>query len=348
MMRPLFFMLCLVTGSALAQEAPPLVRAQPEEPPPASFKDPRLTLVPGEEVRIKTSTRELSGSFTLLDPGALSLQVEPDRVERLLVADIQQLSVRRRAVLPGLFVGGGIGAAVVGGYGVLACLIIGEGQSSTIGVAACGLVGALLGSLIGGGVGALVGLALPRWPTLYEREEQGGRSPRLATDKSPPSTLQRWLFHPGPLGELGVQFEYAGKLRVSQPDWGPGVRLQLLARLGEHFTLGPEAALHARVGTDRFSGPGGTFTQPGPLFQLGGTVRAGMRLDLVRPALIAGLGWYLGQFSHVGASVGAEVEVHAVEGIPVVFEVRYHDNLQSLAGPDPSYLSFGVGSQLAW
>jgi hypothetical protein len=344
-MRAFLFLLCFVTGSALAQEAPPLVRAQPEAPPPPSAP---IELVLGEEVRVETPTRELSGAFRLLESGALSLQGESEQVESVLVAEVQRLSVRRRAVLPGLLIGGGTGAVVVAAYGVFVCAILAESQAPLTSFAGCGLVGALIGTVFGGSVGALLGLALPRWPTLYEREEQGGRSPRLVSARSAPSTLERWLFHPGPLGELGLRLEYAGELGGSHPDWGPGFRLHLLTRLGPSLALGPEVALHARVGSETSSGPEGTFTREAPLFQLGGVVRAGAHFGIVRPALVLGLAWYAGEFSHLGGSVGAEVELHALKGIPLVLAARYHDNLQRLGGADPSYVSFGVGSRLVW
>jgi hypothetical protein len=146
----------------------------------------------------------------------------------------------------------------------------------------------------------------------------------------------------GPLGELSAQAGYARQLGLSAPGEGPYGRIHLLARLGSHLALGPEAALY------RFSSRPGGGNGERQLFQLGGLARAGVDLGAVRPAALLGLAWYNGSLSFVAYSVGAEAELHFARGLPpLVLEARYHDNLQNL-GQDPRYLSLGAGLRTTW
>lgn len=369
-MRSFLIVLALVVASgARAQEsappapavpqpspAPPLIRApdepEPEPTPPTAapvaLTDVPIALVPGADVRIETRTERFSGPLAVLEPGALSLQAEPQRVSNILLDDVQRLSVRKRAVLPSALVGAGTGGVVLALLASVAC-VASEDLGSV--AAVCGLVGGAVGTAFGAAAGALVGLAVPRWSTVYDREAQGGRSPRLVEDETEQDSAAGWLLHPGPLGEAGLQVGYGRRLdrHGDATDAGMGVRLHLLARFGPYVAFGPEAAVYSHVGTTRFVGPGvPTFVRDQPLFQLGGLLRVGAEFGRVRPAALLGLAWYEGDFSHVAYSVGAEVAVRLVEDWPpLVVDGRYHDNLQRL-GEDPRYLTLGVGSRVVW
>ncbi|MBN1208769.1 MAG: hypothetical protein JXB05_28160 [Myxococcaceae bacterium] len=346
-MRLFLLLLVLVAGSAPAQEvAPPLVRApeEPEAPSPPPSVDAPVRLVPGADVRVETRSERVSGAFRLLEPGALSLQVDDERVETLLLADVQRLSVKKRAVLPGLVIGTGAGAMGTALFAAFLCAVVEDAGSSL----SCGLVGALIGSVPGAVAGALVGLAVPRWSTVYRRAEPDDPPAQVEEARPPPSSAERWFFHPGAVGELGLRVGYARRLGGVDPQGGQGARLHLLALLGPYLALGPELALYARAGSETLIIPGGgVFSQEEPLFQLGAVTRVGVELGRVRPAALLGLAWYLGQFSYIGYSVGAEVELRLVEWLPLAVDVRYHDNVQNLS-VDPRHLTVGLGSRLSW
>jgi hypothetical protein len=342
-------LLALVAGSAFAQDvAPPLVRApaEPEAPSPPPAADAPVRLVPGADVRVETRTGRVSGTLRLLEPGALSLQVEDERVETLMLVDVRRLSVKKRAVLPGLIVGTGVGALGTALFAAFLCAVVEDAGSSV----SCGLVGALIGSLPGAAAGALIGLAVPRWSTVYASEGPEDAPPQVEELTPAPSTTARWFYHPGAVGELGLRVGYARRLEGLNPQGGQGARLHLLALLGPYLAVGPEMALYARAGSEsfRFTGSQDVVTQVEPLFQLGALMRVGAGLGPVRPAALLGLGLSLGQSSYVGYSVGGEVELNLVEWLPLAVDARYHDNLQNLGGVDPHHLTVGLGSRISW
>lgn len=148
--------------------------------------------------------------------------------------------------------------------------------------------------------------------------------------------------------ELGLQAGYAwGTDSEAIVHGGPGARVHLLARLGPYLALGPEAALYARAGSRWQIGAGevGTFHNEA-LFQLGGVVRAGLPLGRVRPALVGGLGWYRAENSRLGFSVGAEVELRLVDGLPLVVDARYHDDFEGVSSAN--FKTLGLGTRLSW
>ena len=92
---------------------------------------------------------------------------------------------------------------------------------------------------------------------------------------------------------------------------GMGLRLQWFELFGPYLALGPEAALYVHAGSTGHvdSSTHHPTVKYRPLFQLGGVGRLGTTRGRVRPAILMGLGWYKGRFSHLGYSVGAEVDV---------------------------------------
>jgi hypothetical protein len=333
---------------APSAESPPLVQAPgaPEAPRPASAAAAPRVLLRGRDVQIQTGRGQRhSGALVSLEPGALSLQVEPERVVTLLLEDVRQLSVKRRSVVEGTLLGTGAGGLTGGLFVLYLCTHVIDGKSS---LPLCAGGGALIGGAIGAGVGAVLGLAVPRWSTVYERDGQHPLSLQLEEPEAR-SALARWLFHPGPVGELGVQLGYARDMGSGNPTDGFGGRLHVLARLGPYLALGPEVAWYGGVGTEDFvDATGQVFRTHRNLFQLGGLVRAGLEVGPTRTSALVGLAFYENRQGYAGLSLGGEVEVRPWERPPpVVFDVRYHLNIDELQD-DPDRLTFGLGTRLQW
>jgi hypothetical protein len=157
-----------------------------------------------------------------------------------------------------------------------------------------------------------------------------------------------------PRYELGLQVGYGQGFNESEDftAGGPGVRVQLLARLGRYLALGPETAFYLHAGSQVHIGPEeqASFTYR-PLFTAGVVARAGVEWGRVRPSLLAGLGWYKGAISNLGYALGAEVEVRLVDWLRLVLDARYHDNVHNFSfegDPHHNYKTLGLGARLTW
>ncbi|WP_224247824.1 hypothetical protein [Hyalangium gracile] len=333
------------------QTAPPLVEAPEEpEPPPASVQSTgtgrALVVKPGERLRVETTQGQTaSGELVSLMPGALSLQASPEQVLTILLRDVQELETRKRAPGHGALVGGGAGAVSGGLLLALLCVAFAEGGDDT--GLACGGVGALIGGAIGAGIGAVVGLAVPRWSTIYEKED-GPLALRLREPED--DALQGWFSGDGPVGEVGLQLGYARNLGSSGATNGWGGRLHLLALLGPYLAVGPEVAWYSNVGSETFvPAEGPVFQSEHSLFQLGGLIRGGVEIGPTRTSALLWLGLTDNQTGHVGAAAGGEVELNLLAQVPVVVDVRYHfqvarDEFESVQ----RFLTFGLGSRARW
>jgi hypothetical protein len=267
-------------------------------------------------------------------------------VVNLLLDDVQRLELRKRAPGQGALVGGGVGGLTGGLFIVLLCTFVAEGGS--VDVLPCAGIGALLGGSLGASIGALIGLAVPRWSTVYEKEEQGALSLHLEGPED--DVLSHWFSGSGPVGEVGLQVGYARDFGISQPTGGWGGRLHLLALLGPYIAVGPEVAWYNNVGSlNGFFTQGPSF-QERSLFELGGLVRGGMEIGPTRTFVLLGLGLHDNQTSHVGASAGGEVEVRFWEQLPpLAFNVRYDFDVdRDEFEPAQNFLTFGLGTRLRW
>lgn len=157
--------------------------------------------------------------------------------------------------------------------------------------------------------------------------------------------------------ELALQLGYAlGTDTESEVHGGPGLRLHLLKRLGPYFALGPEVGLYAHAGSRqviRYDGNHSGYTRYRPLIQLGGMARAGLDLGTVRPSLVMGLGWYQAAETIIGVSLGAQVEIHLKDWLPLVVDVRLHEDLFELSWrmedfSHRHYRSLGLGTRFTW
>lgn len=338
-MRIVFVLLSVLVGAG--------VRAQEAAVPSDAPLTREVVLVPGEGVRVELGQeREVSG--TLLEAGPEVLLLEADGAPvSLPTSEVKRLSVKRRSALKGTLWGSLAGTLGVGGFGALLCSAIRD-DGSSINVPLCTGGFALVGALLGAGTGTLLGLSVPRWDTVFERSAPGP-SPLLSPREESVDAVSRGFSHPGPVGELGVQLGFARELNVERPGGGPGGRVHLLTRLGPVLAFGPEVAWYP-IPDGAVLAPAGLVPVGRQLFQLGGLARAGVDVGPVRPAVLAGLAFNSSRSNgFVAYSLGAEVELRTGAGSPpIVLEGRYHDSLQSLGGPDPRFLTFGVGSRVAW
>lgn len=332
--------------------APPLVQAPSAlEPPPLNLDSSTrymLVLEPGERLRVETAGGESqSGELVSLMPGALSLQTSPEQVVNFLVTDVQRLETRKRSPGYGALIGGGSGAALGALSFAFLCVLASEGDDG--GAGGCALAGGLVVGALGAGVGTLLGLAVPRWATLYDKEEQGPLALSLKEPSGDGSS--HWFSGRGPVGEVGLQLGYGRDMGIAQPTQGWGGRLHLLALVGPYFAVGPEVAWYSHIGTEAFvSRSGPPFVDHRSLFQLGALVRAGVQIGPTRTSALLGLGLHDNRTSHVGASAGGEVELELGKSAPpLVLDVRYHlpvgrDDFE----PVGRFLTFGVGSRVRW
>ncbi|SET60895.1 hypothetical protein [Stigmatella erecta] len=333
----------------LTGSAPPLVRAPSTDVlPPAAPPGSRVALKPGMQVRIGLEGGQRhAGKVVSLLPDSLWLQTGSEPALNLLLGDVQRLEVRKRSAEEGAVVGFGVGGLAGGIFLAVLCSDAEEkGQNS---VGGCASIGSLLGGLLGAGAGALIGLLVPHWSTLYERGDQGPLSLRSGEE---PRQVPRAPEGPRPhfVGEVGVALGLAQERGSAQSNQGWGGRLHLLALLGSHVSLGPEAAWYSTIGSRTTVSNGQTSRVKHSLLQLGGLMRLGTELGPTRVSLLAGLAFYNNQSGHAGASVGGEMELPLWEALPpVALDVRYHVNLEGEpAHPDPNVLTLGIGPRLRW
>ncbi len=323
------------------QVPPPLVQApeEPAPPPPAATPTASLELTRGAPLRVDTTDGKRSSGVLLgVSADTLSLQMGSEQPVTLRLIDVEHVESRKRSPGQGALVGTVVGGLSGGLFLGLLCAAFSDGADSP---AACGLVGGLIGGAIGAASGALVGLLVPRWSTVYEKEEQGALSLRMEEPG--------WLSAVGPIGELNLKLGYARDMGTARPTQGWGGRLQLLALIGPYLALGPELAWYPNVGSERTVLPGGqVFDENRSLTQFGGVARVGVEVGPTRTALLAGLGLNENRSGSAGASVGGEVEVQLSESLPpLAFDVRYHFNIDD-SSFNPNYLTFGAGSRFRW
>jgi hypothetical protein len=154
-----------------------------------------------------------------------------------------------------------------------------------------------------------------------------------------------------PQRELGLQLGYAWERDYEgYIHGGLGARLQFLQRVYSVFSVGLEASLYANAGSRMdvtWDGRDHHYSlKRSSLLRLGGVVRVGPELGMVRPAGLAGVAWYKGANSGFGVFVGAEVDVRVQERLSLVADVRVTDFW--LSGLPPIFGSLGVGARLLW
>jgi hypothetical protein len=195
-----------------------------------------------------------------------------------------------------------------------------------------------VGGAIGAVLGVVAGLANIHWDTVYERDKQGPLSVRMEE----PGVLSRWFSNVSHRGEFGLLLGSAVELGRSRVTVGYGGRVQALLLLGSHFALGPELALYNNVGHEAVS--------LGYMDQLGGVVRGSVQVGSAKASLVLGLGQHENRNSHLGGSVGAEVELRPwQQAPPLAFEVRYLLQLDDSGfGPRQQFLTLGLGPHVRW
>jgi hypothetical protein len=161
-MRHVLLLIGLVTSSQAQAQWIEAADAPVEEHPVFSLES-------GQTVRVKSGAGLLEGR--LLERSAESLTLEagqPEaRLERILLADVEELSVRRRAVREGTAIGAGAGFLFGLPAGFLLCAT--TDRPTVGGCLGAGAVVGVLMALPGAGLGALVGAFIPRWDVAYTR-----------------------------------------------------------------------------------------------------------------------------------------------------------------------------------
>jgi hypothetical protein len=161
-MRHVFLLIGLVTSSQAQAQWIEASDAPVEEPP-------FFRVESGQTVRVKSGAGVLEGRLLERSEDSLTLdagQTEA-QLERILLADVEELSVRRRAVREGTAIGAGAGFLFGLPAGFLLCA---KGDRPTLGGCLwAGAVVGLLTALPGAGLGALAGVFIPRWDVAYTR-----------------------------------------------------------------------------------------------------------------------------------------------------------------------------------
>jgi hypothetical protein len=344
--------LCAAWGQEvpLTNSAPPLVGAPLEQPLP-SLLPPSVPvfLQPGMKVRIALAGGQRhAGEVISLLPDSLWLQAGAGPALNLRLTEVERLELKQRSAEEGAVVGFGVGSVAGGIFLAVLCSDAEEKGKNSVG--GCASIGSLLGGLLGAGAGALVGLLVPHWSTLYEKGEQGPLSLRRGDEPRPAPREPEALPPPHFVGEVGGALGQAQDRGHVPSNRGWGGRLHLLALLGRHAALGPEAAWYSHIGSRTTVASGQRVREAHSLLQLGGLLRIGTEFGATRASLLAGLAFYDNQSGHAGASVGGEVEMRLWKPLPpLALDVRYHVNLEEApAHPDPDVLTFGLGTRVRW
>jgi len=289
-MRIVLPLLCLLSGTVALAQVP-----ASEEAPAASAPPAALSLELGQPLRILHKGLLLEGRLLERDERSLTLvgPVQTQR-ERILLTDVQELSVRKRSAGRGALMGAGLGlltGVLAGGY----ICGLAEYRSYTDCLGLAGAVGAVL-SLPGAGLGALVGLLIPRWALVYERH---------------PSTGKNW--------QLGLLFSSIFGLTSPLSTLNPGVRAEALFQFGPRFAVGPELALHYLIQSLY------RFPVNSPVLSFGVLMRYAPSPGVLTPSLLAGLALHPADTVRPGRySVGVGLDRQLSSGRPLCLELRWH------------------------
>jgi hypothetical protein len=275
-----------------------------------------------------------SGKLLSVMLGELSLELRTRQVVTVPLEDVEKLDLEKRWLLQGALIGGGVGGLIGVLGGSYVCLL--ESSVGPVNMGECAGTGLLVGGAIGAGLGLVAGLANIHWDTVYERDKQGP----LSVSMEEPGVIERWFSHVGHRGEFSLTLGSAAELSGSRVTIGYGGRVQALMQLGSHVALGPELALYNNIGDRENS--------LGYMDQLGGVLRGSMQLGSTRASLLLGLGQHENRSSHLGGSVGAEVEMRPWPNAPpLAFEARYLLQLDDSGfGPRQQFLTIGLGPRL--
>jgi len=290
-MRTVLFLLCLLSGTAALAQAPEAADA-----PVASPAPPPFGLQLGKPLRIVRGGLMLEGRLLELDERSLTL-VGPDQTqrERILLTDVQSLSIRKHSAARGALIGGGVGFLAGMVTGMYFC---GLAEYSNTGE--CLALGAIVGSVFGlpgMGLGALVGLAIPHWERVYGEELT-------------PFRLR---------GQLGLLVSSIFGMSSPLSTLNPGVRVQLLGRLGTHVALGPELAVHYLLQ------PMYRFPLHKPVVSLGLLMRAVPLPGVLEPSILAGIAAHPADTVRpTRYSLGVGLDRKFEGGRPLSLELRWH------------------------
>lgn len=123
----------------------------------AAHADPRAdaiaSILPGESVRLQTTSGVAQGTFVTNRSDSLLLRRQAERVS-LSYSDIHRVEVRRPATSLGLVIGMIVGGVATG------AVVAANGTTP--------FLGAAVGTFFGGFLGSSIGSACSRWDRVYE------------------------------------------------------------------------------------------------------------------------------------------------------------------------------------
>ena len=326
----LWGLLTLGAPRALAQEA----------------EDAAATELPeGTEARVTREGFQAEGQLLPGTATTLRLQTRFEPVLEVPLAQVERLEVMQRRGATGALIGSEAGGLGLGG---LAAYLYGNRieESSPGNDVAFGLLGGAVGAAGGALLGLVVGEMFSGWETAWARSR----------DRAPLSLVVEP--QEGPEGAQGLALDLALKLggawrvdanRLEGHESGPGAQLQLLARLGPYFAVGPEAAYYAFTDLAPGTFPGIDQRQR-QLLQLGAVTRLGVQLGRLRPALLVGGALYQPNEDFLlGYSVGAELElIPGLGGLALTLDTRVHRLERDPLGHGQTYLGAGAGAAWRW
>lgn len=125
-------------------------------------------LSPGSELRVRAPNKVVEGLFQGTSAEGVILARDGGGTAPIPFTTIEEMWKRGRAAGTGALIGAGIGAAVVGGFGVFLAGALCENSNGCGGdQVGVGLTGAAIGGVGGGLIGAIVGAAVTRWVRIY-------------------------------------------------------------------------------------------------------------------------------------------------------------------------------------
>ena len=152
------------------------------------------------------------------------------------------------------------------------------------------------------------------------------------------------------IGSAGLVFGYVRNMEQGAGGGSIGARANLFAQLHPSVAIGPELGYHRLgPGPSRVVGSVVIDSAAETVWHLSGTLRLSSNRLGFRTFADIGLGYYSSNLSFLGLTFGGGTHFK-LSAIPYPFsvEVRWHQNIQRLGGPDPKFLTVMAGTVFSW
>lgn len=285
----------------------------------------RVTLASRDQV-VGHPWRVYGDTLLLVPPTAWRAGREspPADLRGVPLADLVRVEQSRSGARAGAGWGAKSGALIVCGLGLLtgaAVSVFSDSESDLAPIVAFGAMGAAAGALTGAGIGAGVGALGREWIQLWPADSAGGVLPDDAVTGAGSRRAR-----------LAVEAAWSFDDGAEQDGRGPGVRVGVVRRFGDHLELGPFAEYHDLRGLYRYENSydpyppaGGHLALRSRMFALGLDVRLHRRGPGLRPFGTVGIGWCLGDDLYLGLNGGGGLRWRGGDNVFTLVVRRHHE-----------------------